>query len=735
MAFRSRWVVITAGLVVGFLVLAAVLAFTFIRPRQLADLAVAQVRSQTGRDLDFGGELSLSVFPWLGVEASNVTLGNAPGFGPEPMMNVAQVEVRVRLLPLLHGDMEVGHVVLEGVDLNLARNANGVTNWADLVARASQEKSGTSSSQPSSAKSGSDGVKASPGKQTSLLVQEVTMRGVNLKWDDRKQGKQYHLRDGSLELEGFRLNQPFDFTSSFSFVLNDPELEGSVRFAASARLDLERKLYSLINVDSQIGAKGPGVPGKSLEADLRAQGIVVDLKGNTLKAEKLALDAYDVNARADLAVTRLNADPVITGTVSLSEFDGRKLMETLGIVSLQTADASALSSLAGNFDFRFDSKTLAVSRFAMNLDGSTVGGSFGIRNFPNPAYDFELAVDELNVDRYLPLETNSGTRKAESGETVPSGNGTNAATVQKKKSEELYPVDVLRGLDIRGRAVVDRLTVKNLKFSGVKVKLVAENNRISIDPLLLNGYEGNADAVVVVDVAGNTPRTDLVAEVKHLQLGPLLKDYNGEDSLQGKTSLYAALGGDGNTLSALKKTVDGKLSFKLQDGVFPGVNALDLAKSTQNSKEKTGTIESDDDDKTKFGTISGSAAVKDGLVSNRDLTVMAPNLRGKGEGTVNLVSSKIDYLVHVKLVASSKGQGGASYADTPGIPVPIHVGGTLEDPSYFVNPAEYIKMLGSGVADTVGGVVKGAGSVVKGVGEGVGGLIKSIIPNKKKSAQ
>jgi AsmA protein len=143
MAFRSRWIVITAGLIVGFLVLAAVLAFTFIRPRHLADLAVVQVRSQTGRQLDFGGELSLSVFPWLGVEAANVTLGNAPGFGPEPMVHVAEVEVRVKLLPLLHGDVEIGHVVLEGVDLNLARNAKGTANWDDLMSRASGKSSGT----------------------------------------------------------------------------------------------------------------------------------------------------------------------------------------------------------------------------------------------------------------------------------------------------------------------------------------------------------------------------------------------------------------------------------------------------------------------------------------------------------------------------------------------------------------------------------------------------------------
>ncbi len=728
MRFKAKWIMIIAGGIIALLLLAVVLASTLIRPQYLANLVASEIQSRTGRALDFGGEVSLSFFPWLGVEASNLTLGNAKEFGPEPMVKISSVQVRVKVLPLLEGAVEADHIILDGVDLHLSRNKRGLTNWDDLANTGTTAKA---KNKPDKA----NNFQAQKGAtaQTVLTVQNLTLHGVNLSWDDRKSGSKYQLRDGSLELDNFRLDKPFGFKLEFSFDSDKPEFTGSVKLAANARFDLERELYSLINVSSEIKAQGEALPESALDAQLQVQSFMADFKSQSLKAEKLVLSAYDVSAKGDLSVSGLNKTPSIRGTLDFAEFDGRRLMETLGVGPIQTAATTALGSVAGDFQFVYDSYTLNVPKFNLSLDGSALEGSLGIRNFPNPAYSFDVVVDQLNVDRYLAPES-SGHGEDESSQAAPSSSSSANGTVDSAKNnpEQLIPVDLLRKLDIRGKLAVDRLTVKHMKFNGVNVQVVAENGRISVDPAFLNGYGGSVDTVLVVDVVGNQPRTDLVTEVKQVQLGDLLKDYNGDESLQGTTSLYTALGCNGDTVSTMLKTLGGKLTFKLEDGVFPGVDVLGLAKTTQAAKSKSGPIEADDDDKTKFGMISGSAKIKKGEVSNQDLKLMAPNLRGIGKGTINLVSTEISYLVHVKLVASAKGQGGSSYDDTLGIPVPIHVGGTLQDPSYFVNPAEYILMLGNGVVDTVGGVVKGVGGVAKGVGEGVGGLLKSLIPSQKK---
>jgi AsmA protein len=104
------------------------------------------------------------------------------------------------------------------------------------------------------------------------------------------------------------------------------------------------------------------------------------------------------------------------------------------------------------------------------------------------------------------------------------------------------------------------------------------------------------------------------------------------------------------------------------------------------------------------------------VVGNKDLEVKAPGLRATGHGALSLVTRQIDYMVRVKLVPTSAGQGGKASKDLIGVMVPIHVTGTIDKPHYWVSVREYVKALGGVVVDTVGTVLGGVKSVVKGVG-------------------
>ena len=80
------------------------------------------------------GDLALSVFPWLGLDIGPTQLSNADGFDAPYMARMEAVEVRVKLLPLLRKQLEVNTVRLDGLRLNLGKNRQGETNWADILA-------------------------------------------------------------------------------------------------------------------------------------------------------------------------------------------------------------------------------------------------------------------------------------------------------------------------------------------------------------------------------------------------------------------------------------------------------------------------------------------------------------------------------------------------------------------------------------------------------------------------
>ncbi|HSN70955.1 MAG TPA: AsmA family protein, partial [Steroidobacteraceae bacterium] len=128
-----RIIVIIAGLLALLVLAVAILIATF-DPNDFRDEIEARVAERIGRDLQLRGDISLSLFPWLAITTGDARLANPEGFGPEPFLALEGLRIGVRLLPLLAGRLEIGEIVLEAPRLQLVTDAEGRTNWQDLLA-------------------------------------------------------------------------------------------------------------------------------------------------------------------------------------------------------------------------------------------------------------------------------------------------------------------------------------------------------------------------------------------------------------------------------------------------------------------------------------------------------------------------------------------------------------------------------------------------------------------------
>ena len=124
---------ITIGGVLALAIVLAVALTLLLDPNNYKGKIVEAVKDKTGRELRIEGKLSWSFFPWIGVETGRLELANAPGFGAEPFARIDGAGAKVELLPLLHRQMIVDTVFLNGLKLNLGRDAAGKTNWDDLT--------------------------------------------------------------------------------------------------------------------------------------------------------------------------------------------------------------------------------------------------------------------------------------------------------------------------------------------------------------------------------------------------------------------------------------------------------------------------------------------------------------------------------------------------------------------------------------------------------------------------
>ena len=109
--------------------LAAAIALPmFISAEYLKSQMVAQVKTATGRDLTIGGKASLSVFPNIAVSVEDVTLGNPAGFSSKYFAHVDKLKAGAALGPLLHKQLQITGINVEGAVLNLETNAAGAKN-------------------------------------------------------------------------------------------------------------------------------------------------------------------------------------------------------------------------------------------------------------------------------------------------------------------------------------------------------------------------------------------------------------------------------------------------------------------------------------------------------------------------------------------------------------------------------------------------------------------------------
>jgi AsmA family protein len=127
-----RWLKYTlAGLAALFaaVTVAIVVVVNTIDVDRYAQLAIAAVKTTTGRELAIRGKLDITLFPRLAVRAEDVSFANAAGGSRPEMIKAKRVDGAVALLPLLRRKVEITRLAVTDLDLLLEKDAKGVGNW------------------------------------------------------------------------------------------------------------------------------------------------------------------------------------------------------------------------------------------------------------------------------------------------------------------------------------------------------------------------------------------------------------------------------------------------------------------------------------------------------------------------------------------------------------------------------------------------------------------------------
>jgi len=711
-----KYSAILAGIFVILLVGAAVALYAVVDTERIKSELAEQVRTRTGRELVFKGDVGLSVFPWLGVEMGPVSLSNAPGFGDAPFAEIRHADVKVKLMPLLSKDIRVKTLTLDGLTLNLARNKSGASNWDDLTSGGA-----TSAAPAAAAETAPSGSAADAGLGLAgLAVGGVTISDANLSWSDAGTGQKANLSKLNLSTGPLALGSPFDFSLSTSAEAAEPPLKADLDLSAQADLSQDFKTPSLKGVIMKLTADGASLPGGHVDASM-AGDIVIDLNKSSLAVQGLKLKTMDMELAGQVDVASFDTDPVVRAALQFKELNPKKIMAALNLPAVETTDPAALTQASGSLDATATTNSATIKRLDLKLDETTLSGSASVFNFAKPAIRFDLNADTLNVDRYLPPDAAGGGQQDDApAQTAP------AADDKAKTDSSGLPKDELRALDVDGSVKVGNLVLYNLKFSNMSLTLKAKDGVIRITPLSADLYGGSFKTGLMADMSGSTTKSSLDFDLSDLKLGNLLTDVMGEDKVTGLTNLSLSLTGAGEDWKSLAQTLNGSGKVALANGVFKGFQILPEAvrkKATETDPQgREVTVQKQQ----PFKDLSASFNVKNGVVSTGDTTLTADGLGATATGQTDLAKEQLNYQAVVNLPALPK--------------IPVNVTGHWSDPKISLDTVAFLENTATGIIKLPVEVGKEAVEIGKGAGEagkdliqGIGQGIIGIIGGKKKS--
>ncbi len=167
--------------------------------RRNKDYLIGQVEQALGRKITVD-KIEVTLTP-VGARLVNFAMADDPAFSAAAFLRAKDLQVDLRLLPLLIGQFRLKRLVLESPVITIVRDARGQYNFASNARNQKSDRDSADSSK-----------NASDRKQDSqlFLVASLNVSDGTLRYRDLKNGSELTATLINLEVNDFEWDEPFD---------------------------------------------------------------------------------------------------------------------------------------------------------------------------------------------------------------------------------------------------------------------------------------------------------------------------------------------------------------------------------------------------------------------------------------------------------------------------------------------------------------------------------------------
>lgn len=301
-AFRVIISLITGLVLLG--IIAAVAIVSFINPNDFKPQITSKFQEKTGRELTLNGDIHWSFFPSVGLQLNDVKIGNAPGFGNQTFAQAQKVDVQVELLPLLHKELNIGKITLEGFDINLVKNKKGQTNWQSFSAAATTPATKTST--PTSPAANTNATPAA------FFIAGINVMNGHISYTDEQTNSGYDITNLQIKTASITTNKSFPLDIQFNLLNKQSKTNTALKISSEATLDTAQQTYRLD--DFKLNATSPN----QLDATLTAN-ILANLRNETATINNLSIAYNQMKFTGNLKAQKILNSPIIQGHLQTNE--------------------------------------------------------------------------------------------------------------------------------------------------------------------------------------------------------------------------------------------------------------------------------------------------------------------------------------------------------------------------------------------------------------------------------
>jgi AsmA protein len=268
-----RYLVIGLGAAIAFLIAIVAIFLAVFDANAYKEDMTELVREATGRELQFHGDVDLTIYPALGMKLGAMSFSNAAGFGELPMIKVKEASISVDVASLISFAPEVDKLVLRDLEINLIKNKAGVNNWDDLVSKpAPGTADATAATEPT----------AAPPTEIKGAFGGLDLQNIKLLWLDEQAGTEFRIIDLDVSTGRIVPNKAFPMTLHLDASASGEldiifDLEANVEYLINQqRLTLDSMALALneFQVDGRVQVSNFARP--ALRFDLVTENIDVD---------------------------------------------------------------------------------------------------------------------------------------------------------------------------------------------------------------------------------------------------------------------------------------------------------------------------------------------------------------------------------------------------------------------------------------------------------------------------